>query len=493
VPDTSAIKYVAHFETRLKGDDGKTYTLIWGDRCELLGKPTNGKVKVRARAQTGTMPADALGDERLLEIYVIDVGQGDGILFHTPDDAWHLVDGGKRRKGKNDKGAANFLRWKFHRDLGLDTVPLRSVILTHPDDDHFGGLIDVLAGSFGHPDDDPEVTVEGFFHSGLAKYPGGKLGEDVAGEVGPFPRGDRGIPRKGRFITELLEGKTSFRSPKREFATEYGQLAKLVGKVPSNVNRVDSSWEFLHGYGEGENPVTIRILGPVLEDFGGGKGLRVLGKESITVNGHSVVLRLEYDRARVLLTGDLNEQSQKLLLSYEPEEDFAVDVAKACHHGSEDIDLAFLKALRARATVISSGDNEGFAHPRPMMMGAAGRYGREGVDATAKRETVVPPLIYSTELARSVKLEFARDVRVPADDGGAERRTVDAADTELVSDDDHTNARRLDVTPISPGTVYGLVNVRTDGKSILCATMREITNDFDIKVFKAGTSPSGES
>jgi beta-lactamase superfamily II metal-dependent hydrolase len=102
------------------------------------------------------VPEEALGDERLLEIYVIDVGQGDGILFHTPDDEWHLVDGGNAVADQRlNKGAPNFIRWKFRKELGQNTVRLRSVVLTHPDSDHFGGLTDVLAGNFGHPDDDP--------------------------------------------------------------------------------------------------------------------------------------------------------------------------------------------------------------------------------------------------------------------------------------------------------------------------------------------------
>ena len=174
--------------------------------------------------------------------------------------------------------------------MGRPRFGSRSVVLTHPDFDHFGGLTDILAGNFGHPDDYPpqKVEVEHFFHSGLGKYRRGTLGDAHPGEVGEFPRGERGIPHKGRFVVNLLEGKTSFRNPKRPFAEEYGKLAKLVAKVPKKVSRVDSSWKFLPGYGDSENDVAIRVLGPVLEDFGGGKGLRALGSPGVTANGHSV-------------------------------------------------------------------------------------------------------------------------------------------------------------------------------------------------------------
>ena len=64
----------------------------------------------------------------------------------------------------------------------------------------------------------------------------------------------------------------------------------------------------------------------------------------------------------------------------------------------------------AKATAISSGDNEGHAHPRPVVIGASGFYGSE-VDEITKRERL-PLLVYATELARSAKLASATSVRV---------------------------------------------------------------------------------
>jgi beta-lactamase superfamily II metal-dependent hydrolase len=51
-------------------------------------------VKVRARAWEGYVDPAVLSDRSLLEIYIIDVGQGDGVLLKTPDGQWHLIDGG---------------------------------------------------------------------------------------------------------------------------------------------------------------------------------------------------------------------------------------------------------------------------------------------------------------------------------------------------------------------------------------------------------------
>ena len=40
--------------------------------------------------------------------------------------------------------------------------------------------------------------------------------------------------------------------------------------------------------------------------------------------------------------------------------------------------------------------------------------------------------------------------------------------------------------PIATDLVYGLVNIRTDGETILCATMEESGGEFDTKLFQAG-------
>jgi hypothetical protein len=351
------------------------------------------------------------------------------------------------------KGAANFIRWKFFEDLGEERVRLETVVLTHPDADHYGGLLDLFAGRL--PFHAPfETEVGAFLHNGLGRFRGG-------------------LAPSGGFVEDLLDGPESFTAPPREFTSDYARLAAHVAATPRTVRRISHRDGFLPGYGPGDD-LTIAVLGPVLEEVGPGFfGLRDLGSDSFTVNGHSVVLRLDYGRARILLTGDLNTPSQKLLLEQQPEEAFAVDVAKACHHGSEDVSVDFLRAMQARATIISSGDNEDYSHPRPVLMGASARYGREARGRT--RTEVLPPLVYSTELARSVKLAHARSVR-PGE--------LDDLDVEVP--DERRPFRRLKYTPVSSDLVYGLVNVRTDGEHILCATMEEKGKDFDVKVLQAG-------
>lgn len=479
-------KYVRPFTADLETADGKRITeLLWGDPVHVLSE-SGGRARVRARTREGFLATADLMDEGLLELYMIDVGQGDGVLVRTPDDRWHLVDAGvANRDQMTRKGAANFLRWKFIDDLGAPKVSLATVIVTHSDYDHFGGLVDLFGGKLA---DGRTFAIEvgDFYHCGIGRFrTGAKLGATEPGTVDPFPIPGLGPRRDGKFITELLSGKTSFKqNAARPFTDTFAEYAALVRKVPARVSRLSHRNGHLPGYAPGDGPVTVSVLGPVLERLDNGKlGLRSWSNEGVTRNGHSVVLRLDYGNARILLTGDLNTASQKLLLSYQPEAEFAVDVAKACHHGAEDVDLTFVRAMSARATVISSGDNEDYSHPRPVLMGASARYGRE---SRSERGELQPPLVYSTELARSVKLAFAKQVQVakvpPPPD------TVAPASASVVLEDAKPPLRSLGRTPVAADLVYGLVNVRTDGQHVLCATLEEAGNSFDVKVFRAGVN-----
>jgi metal-dependent hydrolase (beta-lactamase superfamily II) len=67
------------------------------------------------------------------------------------------------------KGAANFIRWKFLDDLGREGVSLKNMILSHPDFDHYGGMLDVLAGKVMRPDRTFPVEVENFYHNGMGR------------------------------------------------------------------------------------------------------------------------------------------------------------------------------------------------------------------------------------------------------------------------------------------------------------------------------------
>ena len=216
--------------------------------------------------------------------------------------------------------------------------------------------------------------------------------------------------------------------------------------------------------------MTMEIIGPVAEVIDGKDALPVFGKnKGKTKNGHSVVIKLTIGKLRLLLGGDLNTESEYHLLSAFSNIDVAdikkqlkdktisdtkrkklqaqieeaigkarntleVDIAKSCHHGSADFTSEFLRALNPIATIISSGDDEPHTHPRPDTLGTIGKHSRGDRS-----------LIFSTELARSGK-EFVEIKKINTDK--KKERAI---------------------------TVYGMINVRTDGEKVIVAQKLERT------------------
>src|SRR5690606_13960207 len=131
--------------------------------------------------------------------------------------------------------------------------------------------------------------------------------------------------------------------------------------------------KYLDDFGEGSD-VRISVLGPLVYNKGKGPMVRSLGDNSQNTNGNSILLRIDYGQVRVLLTGDLNKASQQAILqAFEGKrQELAADVIKSCHHGSDDGSYEFLECVQASATIISSGDTETHAHPRPNIVAASG-------------------------------------------------------------------------------------------------------------------------
>ena len=328
-----------------------------------------------------------------------------------------------------------------------------------------------------------DIEVKNFYHNGMGRFASEpKLGAKERGRIEGFPIGGYGLWKTATFIHQLLDSKADFMAHQAEFGLNFSKLSELLIEKVEHMQRLSYEDGYLPNYAPADdNDLTIKILGPILESYATDKkGLRYLSsKDSITSNGHSIILRLDYKDVKILLAGDLNRKSQQLILSYLPKEEFAVDVAKACHHGAEDILFDFMQAVQAKVTVISSGDNENYSHPRPLIIGASGFYGSmfKGAD-----DKLYPPLVYSTELARSTQLKFAEKVRVrdgfdddTYDEYGANHTLIKAKGEGF---------KKLKFVPINTDLIFGLVSVRTDGQTIMVATREEIGKQYDIKIIK---------
>lgn len=81
------------------------------------------------------LPGGVLSQQQgVLEVSLLDVGQGDAILIRTPLQQKILIDGGP---------AANILT-PLGQELGFFERQIDLLIITHPDQDHIAGLTEVL-------------------------------------------------------------------------------------------------------------------------------------------------------------------------------------------------------------------------------------------------------------------------------------------------------------------------------------------------------------
>lgn len=548
------------YTAELRRQDGRTVDLLWGDLVQIV-RPSVSTCEVRARGVRGEVDRARLRSTPLLEVYFIDVGQGDGVLVRLPSGRHMLVDGGlARRNQMSGKNAADFVDWKFFVDYGHYRVGLDAVVSSHCDYDHYGGLWDLVRrDAMEDPElDCIETRIGEFFHAGLSRW-----SEPDAADP---PHRDGLGPHVDGWFVRLLGDTDDARGVADGEGSEAlsGYWRSFVADVLANgpqveVTRLGLPVETLESGGTfprvwpDEPDVQLRVLGPVTRERDGGPALLDLGDRGQNTNGHSVILRLDHGAARILLTGDLNKASHDWLMDAFGDRiaAFNCDVAKACHHGSGDVSLAFLERVNAAATIISSGDAEGYAHPRPEIVAASAVTGHRTIDR--ERDRLITPLVYMTEIERSVevgKLTHITIERYPDGGGGSEDGALFAIPRDAISDKalptwrdrramaadpdnaddvedaavererqrlDAADARQAEVrtrasfhfstvhelfstrygtapvwgSRVMSGTHYGLVNVRTDGETVMCATMREAGGGWTVHTFPARFGPRG--
>jgi competence protein ComEC len=80
-------------------------------------------------------------------------------------------------------------------------------------------------------------------------------------------------------------------------------------------------------------------------------------------NNASIAMMVELAGLRILLTGDLEPESQRAILASGA--DLRADVLKVPHHGSAQQEPAFIAATNARLALISAGRDNDYGHPAP--------------------------------------------------------------------------------------------------------------------------------
>ncbi|MFI6831323.1 ComEC/Rec2 family competence protein [Kribbella sp. NPDC050241] len=234
-----------------------------------------------------------------------------GSIGWPPGD-WLLVmcdvgqgDGLALRAGENaavvvDTGPDPAAMDRCLRDLGVEYIPV--LVLTHFHADHAGGLAGVLKDR--------------------------RVGEI---EVTPYfsPRAEY-----DRVVALAAQHGISLRT------VTYHEK-RVVGAL---------SWTTLW-------PARVPALPPP------GTSSATSSDEGSPENNASIAMMVEASGLRILLTGDLEPESQRAILASGA--DLRADVLKVPHHGSAQQDPAFIAATGARLALISVGRDNDYGHPAP--------------------------------------------------------------------------------------------------------------------------------
>lgn len=399
----------------------KNNTILMGSFVKLIDE-INGKwQKVAAFGVEGWIEKSQLGDSPDFKCFYVDVGQGDAALIEVGDHKQGvkiLIDG-----GPTDNLSRYLSKWQYKYYLNMDEkVHFDYIFISHFDMDHYQGLIDII--------NDNHYTFGTIFHSGIAKF---------NKEKNSFP---------ATFNTELG---VKVRQNGESYLTTYFDTIDELDALQANGGMIDLMEKFLIAiksakaqgrinsfkridYTSSIPAVTINgkklkinVLGPVTSAIDSKTTFKYFEDEAHTINGHSLVLKITFGNRSFLYGGDLNIPSEQHLLDhYDGQKAFDVDVAKSCHHGASEFTKEFMADVNPFATIISSGDNESYSHPRADAIGCAGKYSKSD-----------RPLVFSTELARSTNIK-----------------------TDKVK--------------------YGMINLRCDGDRIIMAQMKEVCTNGNV-------------
>ena len=247
------------------------------------GKSTGKILMIQAAALLSGIFLMAAPWKKESRITVLDVGQGDGIVLQA-EKTQILIDGGSSSREKVGK----YVILPFLRHQGISQ--LEAIILTHPDEDHVNGAIEVL-----------EESKKGWLSVEQVFMPG--------------------------WMEETEEGK---------------QICLLAEEAGTVYGFLEAGDELSVG------KTKIRILHPKNENY------------SQRENEGSIICTWETKSTKVLLTGDIPADEEKIILGELPE----CDILKVAHHGSNSsTSEELLEKVHPRAALISCGKNNRYGHP----------------------------------------------------------------------------------------------------------------------------------
>ena len=298
--------------------------------------------------------------DRGSRVTFLDVGQGDGIVVETGQEAYLFDCGSTSRKNIGEYVLKPYLKSRGIRSL-------RGVFVSHPDEDHMNGVIELLENGA-----DWGIVVEQLFLPAIAEE---KRTESfatllAAAEAAEVPVsyikcGDEIRDSQLRLLCLHPEENTTLADANAYSECFYVEVfAKKIKQEAIADRQAKDASEGSAMEGSGENG-------------------NFAGNGSFAGNGERKDFRMNDGKINILLTGDVEgegewqlmqelqalQQPQSLQESRRLQEqrgqrEFRVDILKVAHHGSGySTGTEFLATASPATAIISCGRNNSYGHP----------------------------------------------------------------------------------------------------------------------------------
>lgn len=289
-----------------------------------------------------------------LNVHFVDVGQGDSTIVEFPDGKTMIVDGGENKKEVADKITG-------YIDSYLDIKYFDYAVVTHTDSDHLGSMDAVLAAYPAKTVYRPNV-ISAHESSARGKY------DDIAVGLTADPAvTDPNVKLWGG--AEVLEVTTPvyrdfLEQAYKDFVIDGATVSPtvIVSDGRRDSARAGKPSQDIFGADSAGVEYSVKFYAPTQAAYKSG------GK--IAPNDYSNILIIEYGGFKVLLSGDAEQEAEKVFADTYKDIVFNVDVIKAGHHGSKtSSNKYFLEAVvsdtarRKDVFIAVSCENSNYGHP----------------------------------------------------------------------------------------------------------------------------------
>lgn len=290
----------------------------------------------------------------------LDVGQGDGIVVETGQGAYLFDCGSTSRKNIGEYVLKPYLKSRGTRSL-------RGVFVSHPDEDHMNGVIELLENGV-----DWGIVVEQLFLPAIAEE---KRTESFAALLA---------------AAEAAEVPVSYIKCGDEIRDSQLRLLCLHPEENTTLADANAYSECFYVEVFAKKMKREAIDDRKANDASGGSAIEGSGENgSFAGNGERKDFRVNDGKINILLTGDVEGEGERQLMQelqsmqgsrslqealslqttrrlqeQRGQREFRVDILKVAHHGSRySTSTEFLAAASPATAIISCGRNNSYGHP----------------------------------------------------------------------------------------------------------------------------------